>query len=57
MNHAGTPRRRCLHHRAQLLARRGQDVAPAGLARDHDRGGPTLSMDWEYLLMTGRRAG
>lgn len=33
------------------------DEALAGLARDHDRGGPTLSMDWEYLLMTGRRAG
>ncbi|GAA4337181.1 hypothetical protein BJY14_005401 [Actinomadura luteofluorescens] len=33
------------------------DEALAGLARDHDRGAPTLSMDWEYLLVTARRAG
>ncbi|MGC4951606.1 hypothetical protein ACLQ2P_00145 [Actinomadura citrea] len=33
------------------------DEALAGLARDHDRGAPTLSMDREYLLVTARRAG
>ncbi|MES9543958.1 MULTISPECIES: class I SAM-dependent methyltransferase [unclassified Actinomadura] len=33
------------------------DEALADLAREHDRGGPTLSMDWEYLLVTARRAG
>ncbi|WP_205718288.1 class I SAM-dependent methyltransferase [Actinomadura sp. WMMA1423] len=33
------------------------DQALAELAGEYDRGEPTLSMDWEYLLVTARRAG
>ena len=33
------------------------DRALADLARRHHRGGPGLSMDWEYLLLTARTVG
>ena len=33
------------------------DDALAGLARRYDQGTTATDMDWEYLLLTARRAG